>query len=918
MARSIRSLFGRILATVALVALVAAGTAQARVGGDPGGPRSHPDRVIVKLKEGAHASALASRAPSARLRKSLRTQNLVVVERRSKAQSLKAVIGELEASGLVEYVGPDYEMHASLVPNDPYFPSLWGLTRIDAPRAWDSQTGAPSVVVGVIDTGVDYTHPDLASNMWRNLLEVANGLDDDGNGYVDDLHGINCITGSGNPMDDHGHGTHVSGTIGGVGNDGVGVVGVNWRVQVMALKFLDAGGSGYTSDAIECLAYARAMSERGENVRLTSNSWGCFGCGVDPALYNEIDLAGDAGMLFVAAAGNSASDTDVIVNSPSSYDLPEILSVGASSGADTRASFSNWGATSVDLFAPGEAILSSLPGGQYGSWSGTSMATPHVSGVAASLFERFPGASPLDVKQLIMDSVDAVPALAGLCVAGGRLNLANTACTPGQVRVSVVPVDGFEAVIGRPLAVTASLRDCMTPITGANVAVAFDTGEPILALRDDGASPDAVANDGTYTAHWTPANAGPTCLDVTASFTGGSAQALVCGSVIEIPDYAVSAIPFAWVDATRGSVLPLFGDDTSTTIPIGFDFPFYGSSKTTVTVSSNGFLTFGTDGAAYYFNQPIPGASAPNDLVAPYWDDLHPGTGGTVYALLEGVAPSRTLTVQWHQVAYYAAAGRTTFQVTLFEGSGKIEFRYLDVQNADPFAARGASATVGIESADGRYGTSYSFDSPAVYDGLALEFRPGPDFDRDDVRDRYDNCPTVPNTDQADDDGDGVGQACDTCIDKPNPPFAGATTNRTLVSGQLDDDADGRGNACDFDYDNAGAGIGSPDVSLFLAALEPVAKSVGASTCGRLGNLPCGIHDHDGLGAGIGAADTALLVQHLLPGSNNQNAAPLRKCAACRAPFSRAIAAPQGATVGKPVCQDATGAGSRQLCTFAN
>jgi hypothetical protein len=846
MSRSLRS-FVTLLASFTVFA---AGTLHAAPPARVDHP-AHPDRVIVKLKDGVQPSALTMRAPHARMKKSLRVHNLYVFERTSKAHTLKSLIRELEASGLVEYAGPDYELHALRVPNDPLFGELWGMHNaadhdIDAPEAWDRATDASAVVVGVIDTGVDYTHPDLAANMWRNPGEVMNGVDDDMNGYVDDVHGIDCITGSGDPMDDHGHGTHVSGTIGGVGDNGIGVVGVNWRAQIMALKFLDANGSGSTSDAIECVAYATAMRARGENVRVTSNSWG--GGGYDPGLELAIRESGERGILFVAAAGNSSSDNDLFPAYPASYPLDTIVSVAASTSSDELAYFSSYGATTVDLAAPGDGILSTWPGAQYATLSGTSMATPHVSGVVTRLFAANPGALPADVKTLLLASVDPIPAFAGRMVSGGRLNAANSDCSPGDIRLALSPGAGFQLRLGQSATVRASLRDCMTPIVGATVAVSFDTGEAPISLRDDGIAPDTTANDGAYSASWTPSLLRPTCLAASASFPGGSAQALSCGSVVDVPEYQVAVVPFAWVDATRGTMLPIYYDDTSATIPIGFDFPFYGFTHSDVSVSSNGYLTFGPYGSVY-FNDPIP-LPGVDDLIAPYWDDLNPGVAGMVHALLEGSAPNRRLTIQWTGVAYYGAAGSVTFQVTLFEG-GQIEVRYLDVSNGDPYVANGASATVGIESPDGTLGTQYSYLTPALYDGLALEFRPGPDYDRDGVRDPVDNCLTVPNTDQADPDGDRVGEACDTCPGTPNPAVTPAA-GLTLVSSQRDDDADGRGNACDFDYDQAGSIITSSD---FNEAKASVGRLRSSRTCGTSHTRSCAIFDHDGAGASITASD---------------------------------------------------------------
>jgi len=259
--------------------------------------------------------------------------------------------------------------------------------------------------------------------MWVNPGEVAgDGRDNDGNGYVDDVHGINAALNNGNPMDDHGHGTHVAGTIGATGSDG-GFVGVNWDVQIMALKFLTADGGGSTADAIEALNYAAAMRQRGVNLKLT-NSWG--GGGYEQALRDAIAHQANLGILFVAAAGNDGLNNDAYGSFPANVDLPNVISVAAADRNDALASFSNYGATSVNLSAPGVDIASTAPGGSYVYMSGTSMATPHVSGVAALAWAVKPDATYQEVRDAILGGVDKLPALAGRTTTGGRLNALNT------------------------------------------------------------------------------------------------------------------------------------------------------------------------------------------------------------------------------------------------------------------------------------------------------------------------------------------------------------------------------------------------------------------------------------------------------------------------------------------------------------
>ena len=289
------------------------------------------------------------------------------------------------------------------------------MANIKAPGAWGATTGKPELVVAIIDTGIDYTHPDLAANIWTNPGETAgDGKDNDGNGYVDDVHGYDFANNDGDPMDDHFHGTHTAGTVGAVGNNGVGVAGVNWQVKLMALKFLGASGSGSVSGAVSALEYAVKMQ-----VRLSNNSWG--GGGYSQALYDAIKNSQVIGHVFVAAAGNSGVNSDLQPAYPASYDLDNIISVAAIDSSDNLASFSNRGVVTVDLAAPGVSVLSTVLGGGYASYNGTSMATPHVTGAAALALGLHPDWDYARLKHQILATTRPVPALAGRVLTGGVL-----------------------------------------------------------------------------------------------------------------------------------------------------------------------------------------------------------------------------------------------------------------------------------------------------------------------------------------------------------------------------------------------------------------------------------------------------------------------------------------------------------------
>ncbi|MBC8132192.1 MAG: S8 family serine peptidase, partial [Deltaproteobacteria bacterium] len=304
--------------------------------------------------------------------------------------SADEAISQLAGDATVAKAERSYLVHTYVTPNDSRYGELWGMTKIGAPAAWDTNTGSTEVLVAVSDTGMDYNHPDLTTNVWTNAGEIpGNGKDDDGNGYIDDIHGWDFANSDADPMDDHGHGTHVSGTIGGIGNNGVGVAGVNWRVKIQAVKFLGATGGGSMWGGAQTILYAAKMK-----ARVVNASWGCLG----PSCYasyieDAIKTLANAGGLFVAAAGNSNNDNDAYPNYPSNYAGTNIVAVAATDSNDNLASFSNRGATRVHLGAPGVGILSAIRNGGYASWNGTSMAAPHVAGAAALFFSVRPDAT---------------------------------------------------------------------------------------------------------------------------------------------------------------------------------------------------------------------------------------------------------------------------------------------------------------------------------------------------------------------------------------------------------------------------------------------------------------------------------------------------------------------------------------------
>ncbi|NBX75354.1 MAG: hypothetical protein EBQ92_02280, partial [Proteobacteria bacterium] len=407
----------------------------------------NPTRMIVKFKEPQTEQAVFQSLQFKTPLREFKSAGARVIQIPNAKNNLEllAHLGALKELEGVEYAYPDYKIRISNLPNDSEFGNQWdfhntGATTaagkglvdadIDAPEAWSVSTGSRSVIVGVIDTGINYNHPDLKDNVWNNPGETGtdssgndkstNGIDDDGNGFVDDFRGWDFVSNDNDPNDEHGHGTHTAGTIGAVGNNGIGVAGVNWQVSLVPLQIFDSSGSGDLSGAIAALEYATQMG-----FPITNNSWG--GGGYTQVFEDLLKANRDAGSLFIAAAGNNGSDNDTDPFYPASFQVENVISVAASNNTDQLSSFSNYGATTVHLAAPGENIYST-----YALWSdyyyesGTSMAAPHVAGAAALIKSIWPSASYNEIKNKILESVDVIynPSFVGKTRTGGRLNLA--------------------------------------------------------------------------------------------------------------------------------------------------------------------------------------------------------------------------------------------------------------------------------------------------------------------------------------------------------------------------------------------------------------------------------------------------------------------------------------------------------------
>lgn len=509
----------------------------------------NPARVLVRWKDVATAGALASRVEqalrtenaqafgarptrvSADLYATLGTVGVIEFEDAASSQAalargesiaspsagspgagalaltqLKSRLAALEASGLFDYVEPDYIQHASATPADVAFTDgrLWGLRNLgqsggvsgvdtQVVSAWDLTTGSSNVIVAVIDTGIRYTHRDLAANMWRNPGEIeGNGVDDDANGFVDDVFGINAITRSGNPLDDNGHGSHCAGTIGGTPNDIGELVGVAWTVRLMGLKFLSAQGSGDLSDSIRCIDYAIA-----KGAHIISGSYG--GGGFSRATSDAIERARQAGILCVFAAGNESNNNETNPAYPASYPHNNIISVAAIDRTGALATFSNFGATSVDIAAPGVQIFSCnfQNDSVYQTISGTSMATPHVAGVAALLKARNFNEGYVTIRERLLGSTKPLAGLQGRMGTGGIVQArAAMDLSADNVLEVVVSVDPTPLRAGEPAVITVRVSD-FAPVTNATVTGTL--GTTAVLFQNDGVAPDTRAEDDSYT-----------------------------------------------------------------------------------------------------------------------------------------------------------------------------------------------------------------------------------------------------------------------------------------------------------------------------------------------------------------------------------------------------------------------------------
>ncbi|SET55097.1 S8 family serine peptidase [Stigmatella erecta] len=703
----------------------------------PEGAEYVEGQVLVRFKKGTgHSLAAAAHARLGaqvlRTYRSLPGWQLVTVPK----ASLKDTLAAYRKDPSVEHVEPNLVYRLSALPNDPRFGDLWGLHNtgqaggtadvdINAPEAWELTRGSRAAgVIAVIDTGLDYTHADLQANLWTNPGEVpGNHVDDDGNGFIDDVHGINAITLSGDPMDDNEHGTHCAGTIAGAGHNTTGVVGVNWSAQLMACKFLDAGGSGTLADAVTCLDYVHQMKTRTAqpvNIVATNNSWG--GGAYSLALQEAITQQRDDGTLFVTAAGNNATDNDSLAAYPGNYFLSNILSVAAHDRDDALADFSSYGQRTVHLAAPGVDIVSTVPGSGYEAFDGTSMATPHVAGVIGLLKAQDPDRDWRQLKNLVLAGAVNSAAAQGKTLTGKRLRASDTGgkgsltCNNQVFSSRVRPLQSTASVTTQePLQIVAYHINCDAP--AGVLAVTVTPGNETFLLQDNGQHGDEAAGDGMYTGYFEPGAPGTYTLTLPDGETLNVQTAL---------SYVRTEVPLEWRTFAGTSLEQ--GDDTVTPLSSPFPIPFaQGPGQSLLNISMNGVLSFSSTEIGFT-NVALPD-SGHTTLVAPFWDDLYPGPtpGDNVYWGVRGVAPRRELVVEWRNVHHRDTraddpADTLTFQVVFFEDKADILFNYQDVLVNHPDLDQGASATVGIQTA-GLAAVQHSSNAPTLRSGTALLWR---------------------------------------------------------------------------------------------------------------------------------------------------------------------------------------------------
>ena len=603
---------------------------------------------------------------------------------------------------------PNYILKADVNPNDPRFNEQYALPLIGAPQAWDTRTGSigtGKVVIGVIDQGIDFNHPDLAANIWTNPGEIdGNHIDDDGNGFVDDFHGFNFVDNNGTTFSGlatEDHATHVAGIAGAAGNNNVGIAGVNWSVGLMSLRFLDEDGFGNTLKAIDAIQYARTMRNlwvstggtKGANIRVLNASFG--GALFSQQFLDAINQANTAGLLFVAAAGNVDNGTlepnnDLVPHFPSNFAAPNIISVAASNSSDALTSFSHFGATTVDIAAPGNAILSTTPNNTYSSFSGTSMAAPQVSGAAALLWAQNPNLTVQQVKNILMADGNVITGFADKILSQRRLNVGNSMAgvisgdvtPPGTVgsfhinsqngrnlnvgwtasgddgangNASLYQIDFTDGTSGQVSTLKGVIPKNSGSLQSVDIRIPFNHTAGTLTVREF----DNAGNEGT-----------PSTLAVGIPSSAANPYTIAVGSSAPL--------------TTGGDRLNPDGDDRYIDYLLPFNFPFFGQTFTDLTISTNGNLFFSAPprrinlppGFLDDADDPpgSPRALGGYKMIAGLWEDIDLSTSKRADAGVYVTQSANQVIFRWQGVPFVGGSP-VNFEVEL-NSNGVIRSRY--------------------------------------------------------------------------------------------------------------------------------------------------------------------------------------------------------------------------------------------------
>lgn len=628
-------------------------------------------------------------------------------------ESVEELLKAYRRSGLVEYVERDCRYRIAGEPDDPKFldGTLWawdnpaagesgGEVDINAREAWNLVHEASEVIVAVIDTGIRTTHEDLGSNLWTNFGEVpGNGIDDDDNGIVDDVHGMDAIGNTGNPRDENGHGTHVAGILGAVGDNGRGVVGTAWDVRIMPLKFMGKSGDGLLSDALQCVDYAR---EHGASI--LNLSW--VGSEYSLSLRRALQRADEAGILSVAAAGNSGRNIDGGHYYPANYPVSNLLTVTAVDRRGALPSFANYGIEAVDLAAPGKSIYSTAFAGDtaYEYRDGTSMAVPMVCGTLALMRVRFPEWSSGELIDRLLETVQPRDSLQGAVRSAGILDMEAALRRPFVVAFSALPETG-------DLPLTVGFAD----LTEVDVARrVWNFGDGTSAVEQVG------ENQVAHTFRR------PGAFDVVLAVEDREGTIRTGTQTIQVREnFRVRIGNYSWLDPANRTAVERAGSAAVVELP--FAFPYFGQLQDHLFMSPYGMAGFQLEGMKNYQNTPIPDTAKPNGVFYPYWDFLDPAAGGQMWYGWTGDPPWRQFVVSWEDVLTRARPeARLTFQVVLEETSGRVRFHYRDVDAANSKGA-GREATVGLEDYAGQGGRQYSYNGTSLLsDGMGLVFDPPP------------------------------------------------------------------------------------------------------------------------------------------------------------------------------------------------